>query len=223
MHEKIEESWWEKLEVEFDKDYFKNLTHLVEEDYKTHTCYPPKELIFSAFDYTPFDKVKVVIIGQDPYHGKGQANGLSFSFIKQKETDKLPPSLKMIFKEIKEDLGLEIPKDGNLQRWAKQGVLLLNATLTVREKEANSHKKFGWGIFTDSVIKTISDEKEGVVFLLWGAFAQSKRVLIDEKKHLVLESGHPAPPGCYKYWFGNKNFSKTNTYLEEKGELGIKW
>jgi len=223
MHEKIEESWREKLAPEFKKDYFKNLTHLVKEAYRTKTCFPPEELIFSAFEHTPFDTVKVVIIGQDPYHGKGQANGLCFSFIRQKETDKLPPSLKMIFKEINLDLGTEVPEDGNLQRWAEQGVLLLNATLTVREKEANSHKKYGWGIFTDAVIKKIAEEKEGVVFLLWGLFAQSKRALIDENKHYVLQSGHPAPPGCYRNWFGNKHFSKTNKYLEEKGELGINW
>ena len=221
MHEKIEESWREKLSTEFEKEYFKILTKFVKEEYSKELCFPPIEEVFSAFTQTPFSKVKVVIIGQDPYHDLGQANGLCFSVHKGIAK---PPSLQNIFLEIKKDLQIEIPPSGNLEHWAKQGVLLLNATLTVRAHQAASHQNKGWEVFTDTIIKTISEQKKGVVFLLWGGYAKKKITLIDQTKHLVLTSGHPSPLSANRgYGFGNKHFSKTNNYLKEKGEEKINW
>ncbi len=221
MNVNIEPSWKNVLSDEFDKDYFKNLASFVKEEYNSNTCYPPGNLIFSAFDHSDFDKTKVIIIGQDPYHGPNQANGLCFSV---KEGIPFPPSLVNIFKEINEDLGKPLPTSGNLSRWADQGVLLLNATLTVRAHEAGSHQGKGWEQFTDKVIKTLSDEKEDLVFLLWGGFAKKKVKLIDTTKHHVLTTGHPSPLSANRgYWFGNKHFSKTNAILESKGLLPINW
>jgi uracil-DNA glycosylase len=217
----INSSWKEKLNEEFDKSYFVNLVEFVKNEYATHRCFPNDNLIFSAFDYCPFDNVKVVIIGQDPYHGFGQANGLCFSV---NDGVTFPPSLINIFKEIEQDLKLPIPISGNLERWARQGVLLLNATLTVRESEAGSHQKKGWEEFTDAVIKKISDEKEHVVFLLWGGFAKKKGAKIDRNKHFVLETGHPSPLSANRgLWFGNKHFSTTNSILKCKNFKEIEW
>ncbi|WP_396143176.1 uracil-DNA glycosylase [Flavobacterium sp.] len=217
----INPSWKEKLKEEFDKSYFVNLVEFVKSEYANHTCFPNDNLIFSAFDYCPFDNVKVVIIGQDPYHGFGQANGLCFSV---NDGVTFPPSLINIFKEIEQDLKLPIPISGNLERWARQGVLLLNATLTVRESEAGSHQKKGWEEFTDAVIKKISDEKEQVVFLLWGGFAKKKGAKIDRNKHFVLETGHPSPLSANRgFWFGNKHFSATNSFLKSKNFKEIEW
>lgn len=221
MPVKIEESWKSKLADEFQKPYFKSLTNFVRSEYAGYTCYPPGNQIFSAFNHTPLPDVKVVILGQDPYHGAGQANGLCFSV---NEGIAKPPSLDNIFREIQSDLGKEIPQSGNLERWAKQGVLLLNATLTVRAHQAASHQNKGWETFTDAVIKVISDEKENVVFLLWGGYAKRKAVLIDSRKHLLLTSGHPSPLSANRgYWFGNEHFSKTNEYLKSKGKEEVKW
>ncbi|MEX0997603.1 MAG: uracil-DNA glycosylase [Flavobacteriaceae bacterium] len=221
MQVKIEESWQAKLTPEFEKPYFKDLVAFVKSEYQSHTCYPPGSHIFSAFDHAPFDEVKVVILGQDPYHGPGQANGLCFSV---NDGVLKPPSLQNIFREIHQDLGLPIPESGNLQRWAKQGVFLLNATLTVRPHQAGSHQNKGWEVFTDTVIETISKEKEGVVFMLWGGFAKKKAKLIDADKHLILTSGHPSPLSANRgFWFGNKHFSKANAYLTEKGKKEINW
>jgi len=217
----INPSWKEKLKEEFDKSYFVNLVEFVKSEYANHTCFPNDNLIFSAFDYCRFDNVKVVIIGQDPYHGFGQANGLCFSV---NDGVTFPPSLINIFKEIEQDLKLPIPISGNLERWARQGVLLLNATLTVRESEAGSHQKKGWEEFTDAVIKKISDEKEHVVFLLWGGFAKKKGAKIDRNKHFVLETGHPSPLSANRgFWFGNKHFSATNSFLKSKNFKEIEW
>ena len=217
----INSSWKEKLKEEFDKSYFVNLIEFVKNEYVTHRCFPIDNQIFSAFDYCPFDDVKVVIIGQDPYHGFGQANGLCFSV---NDGVSFPPSLINIFKEIEQDLKLPIPISGNLERWARQGVLLLNATLTVRESEAGSHQKKGWEEFTDAVIKKISDEKEHVVFLLWGGFAKKKGAKIDRNKHFVLETGHPSPLSANRgFWFGNKHFSATNSFLKSKNFKEIEW
>jgi uracil-DNA glycosylase len=217
----INSSWKEKLKEEFYKSYFVNLVEFVKNEYATHRCFPNDNLIFSAFDYCPFDNVKVVIIGQDPYHGFGQANGLCFSV---NDGVTFPPSLINIFKEIEQDLKLPIPISGNLERWARQGVLLLNATLTVRESEAGSHQKKGWEEFTDAVIKKISDEKEHVVFLLWGGFAKKKGAKIDRNKHFVLETGHPSPLSANRgFWFGNKHFSTTNSFLKSKNFKEIEW
>jgi uracil-DNA glycosylase len=217
----INSSWKEKLKEEFYKSYFVNLVEFVKNEYATHRCFPNDNLIFSAFDYCPFDNVKVVIIGQDPYHGFGQANGLCFSV---NDGVTFPPSLINIFKEIEQDLKLPIPISGNLERWARQGVLLLNATLTVRESEAGSHQKKGWEEFTDAVIKKISDEKEQVVFLLWGGFAKKKGAKIDRNKHFVLETGHPSPLSANRgFWFGNKHFSATNSFLKSKNFKEIEW
>jgi len=220
MDVKISPSWKSKLEPEFGKPYFSQLTSFVKDEYKNHQIFPPGKQIFSAFDSCPFDKVKVVIIGQDPYHGLGQANGLCFSV---SPGIKKPPSLVNIFKEVKSDLGKEIPESGNLERWAEQGVLLLNATLTVRANTPGSHQNKGWEEFTDAVIKLISDEKENIVFLLWGAYAQKKGAIIDRNKHLVLSSAHPSPFAAHKGFFGNKHFSKTNNYLGQKGKSAIEW
>ena len=221
MNVNIETSWREQLKQEFSEDYFQNLTQFVKNEYRSHTCFPPGKLIFSAFNYTPFDKVKVVIIGQDPYHGVGQANGLCFSV---NNGISHPPSLKNIFKEIETDLLIPYPTDGNLQRWATQGVLLLNAILTVRSREAGSHQNKGWEKFTDAVISNLSAKNENLVFLLWGGYAKKKGIKIDTKKHLVLNSGHPSPLSANRgYWFGNKCFSITNSYLKKVGKQEISW
>lgn len=221
MNVKIEDSWKERLSPEFEKPYFKTLVDFVKNEYTAGTVYPPGKLIFNAFDKCPFNETKVVILGQDPYHGAGQAMGLSFSV---NDGISAPPSLINIFKEIKDDLGIPIPKSGNLERWAQQGVLLLNATLTVRASEAGSHQKKGWETFTDAVIKCISEEKEGVVFMLWGKYAQDKGAVINASKHLVLKSKHPSPMAANSGgWFGNHHFSKANEYLASKGLTGIQW
>jgi uracil-DNA glycosylase len=217
----IHPSWKKELADEFEKDYFKNLTEFVKAEYNENTCYPKGSDIFSAFDHSTFSNTKVVILGQDPYHGVGQANGLSFSVNDGIQT---PPSLQNIFKEIAEDLGKPVPNSGNLERWANQGVLLLNATLTVRAHQAGSHQKKGWEQFTDRVIEIISSEKENVVFLLWGGYAKKKGAKIDSSKHLILTSGHPSPLSANRgYWFGNKHFSKANEYLKENGKEPIDW
>ena len=215
-------SWQSILSDEIQKPYFKDLMETVNEEYKNLPCYPPQELIFSAFNYCRFKDIKVVIIGQDPYHGKGEANGLCFSV---NDGVRIPPSLRNIFREMSEDLKtIFLPVSGNLQAWAKQGVLLLNASLTVREDNANSHKHLKWNIFTDAVIQKISEENQNVVFLLWGNFAHKKGLKIDRKKHLVLESGHPSPMSANQgKWFGNKHFSKTNAYLKNNGIGKINW
>jgi uracil-DNA glycosylase len=221
MHKNLSESWATILQTEFEKPYFKELTSFVKSEYENHNCYPKEKNIFAAFDFCSFDDLKVVIIGQDPYHGENQANGLCFSV---KDGVSHPPSLRNIFKEIATDLGNEYPKSGNLERWAKQGVLLLNATLTVRAHEAGSHQKQGWETFTDTVIKQISDTAENIVFLLWGGFAKKKVKLIDKKKHYILESGHPSPLSANRgYWFGNEHFSKTNLFLKGIVEEPIEW
>lgn len=221
MKVNIHDSWKKQLNDEFDKPYFKELTSFVKTEYTEHTCYPQGKDIFAAFDYCHFNDLKVVILGQDPYHGVDQANGLCFSV---KDHIKTPPSLINIFKEIEQDLNITVPENGNLERWAKQGVLLLNATLTVRAHEAGSHQKKGWEKFTDKVISTISKNKSNVVFLLWGGFAKKKIKLIDQEKHLVLTSGHPSPLSANRgYWFGNKHFSKTNYLLQQVGQSVIDW
>lgn len=220
MNVSIEKSWKDKLSTEFNKEYFYNLTEFVRNEYKTTTVYPPAKLIFNAFDLCSFDNVKVVIIGQDPYHEPGQAHGLCFSVM---EGTKFPPSLVNIFKEIQNDFESQIPKDGNLTRWAEQGVLLLNATLTVRAHQAGSHQRKGWEEFTDAVIHKIAEEKENIVFILWGAYAQKKGAFIDTNKHLVLTSPHPSPLSAHRGFFGNKHFSKTNEYLASKGKAAIQW
>lgn len=217
----MEPSWQKVLYSEFDKTYFKELTSFVEKEYEVNTCFPEGSQIFSAFDHCPFNEVKVVIIGQDPYHGVGQANGLCFSV---NDGIPFPPSLTNIFKEIEQDLKLPFPNTGNLERWAKQGILLLNATLTVRQSEAGSHQNKGWETFTDAVIQKISEEKENVVFLLWGGFAKKKGLKINRTKHHVLETGHPSPLSANRgLWFGNKHFSSTNEFLKSKGEKEIVW
>lgn len=221
MKVKIAENWKKIVQSEFEKPYFKELTNFVKEEYKTTTCYPKGSEIFAAFDLCSFNDLKVVIIGQDPYHGVGQAHGLCFSV---NDGISHPPSLINIFKEIKEDMGIPYPKSGNLEHWAKQGILLLNATLTVRAHNAGSHQKKGWEQFTDAVIEKISKEKENVVFLLWGGFAKKKGAKIDTKKHFVLTGGHPSPLSANRgYWFGNKHFSKTNKYLASKHLKSIEW
>jgi uracil-DNA glycosylase len=221
MDVQIDESWKTVLKPEFEKPYFKEIvTFLKTEKMAGKTIYPRGQLIFNAFNTTPFDKVKVVIIGQDPYHGPGQAHGLSFSV---QEEVKSPPSLINIFKELLSDIGCPIPNHGNLTRWAQQGVLLLNASLTVRQAEPMSHAQIGWAEFTNMVIKKISDLKEHVVFLLWGKFAQEKQVLIDETKHLVLKAAHPSPYSANAGFFGCRHFSKTNEYLMKNGIDPIDW
>lgn len=220
MDVKIEESWKKHIGAEFDKSYFINLTNFVRNEYKTCTVYPPGKLIFNAFNLCPFDKVKVVIIGQDPYHEPGQAQGLCFSVNKGIP---LPPSLVNIFKEIHNDLGKPVPTDGDLTRWTRQGVLLLNATLTVRAHQAGSHQNKGWEEFTDAAIKALNEEKEHLVFILWGGYARRKGSIIDRSKHLVLESAHPSPLSAWHGFFGNKHFSRTNEYLVANGETPIDW
>ncbi len=218
---KIADSWKNRLSDEFEKPYFAEVVAFVKDEYAKGLVYPPGKLIFNAFDKCSFEATKVVILGQDPYHGEGQANGLSFSV---NDGVRSPPSLQNIFKEIQDDLGIEIPRSGNLERWATQGVLLLNSTLTVRANEAGSHQKKGWEKFTDAVIKSISDEKEKVVFMLWGKYAQDKGAMIDGKKHLILKAKHPSPMAAnYGGWFGTKHFSQANTYLKDQGLDEIVW
>lgn len=216
----IEDSWYDQLKNEFDKDYFLKLKDFLVEEKKTHTVYPPGSQIFSAFNFTPFDKVKVVILGQDPYHGPGQAHGLCFSV---PCGVKPPPSLVNIYKELKTDVGFSIPSHGNLEAWAKQGVLLLNATLTVRANTAGSHQNKGWEIFTDKVISTISQNRENVVFVLWGRYAQAKEVLVDKSKHYILKAAHPSPLSAFNGFFGCKHFSKINDFLTQKEIEPINW
>lgn len=221
MNIKIEDSWKRHLAEEFDKPYFARLTEFVRKEYRgTTPIYPPAKLIFNAFDRCPFDDVKVVIIGQDPYHGAGQANGLCFSVNKGIP---LPPSLLNIFKEIADDTGNPIPQDGDLTRWSDQGVLLLNATLTVRAASAGSHQKQGWEEFTDAAIRALADERDNLVFILWGSYAQKKGAFIDRHRHLVLSSPHPSPLSAYHGFFGNHHFSQANSYLKAHGKSEIIW
>jgi uracil-DNA glycosylase len=222
MQLQLNSEWESILAEEIQKPYFSELIEIVDLEYQNYTCYPPKDLIFSSFNHCSFSDTKVVIIGQDPYHGKGEANGLCFSV---NDGVKIPPSLRNIYRELVDDLGsIFMPTSGNLASWANQGVLLLNATLTVREDLPNSHKQLKWNVFTDAVIQKLSDEKEGLVFLLWGNFAQQKGLKIDRNKHLVLECGHPSPMSANQgKWFGNKHFSTTNSYLESKGLKPINW
>jgi uracil-DNA glycosylase len=220
MDVKIEPTWKSKLQAEFEKEYFQKLTEFVREEYCKGTVYPPGSLIFNAFNLCPFEKVKAVIIGQDPYHGPGQAHGLCFSV---REGVDFPPSLVNIFKEIGADTGIQRPSNGNLERWAAQGVLLLNATLTVRAHQAGSHQKKGWEEFTDNAINILNREKQNLVFFLWGAYAQKKGESIDRSKHLILESVHPSPLSASRGFFGNNHFSKCNAYLKEHGSEPINW
>jgi len=216
----IEESWKDELTDEFNASYFAQLKEFLVDEKAKFTIYPPGPKIFSAFNFTPFNKVKVVILGQDPYHGPGQAHGLCFSV---PEGIVQPPSLQNIFKEINSDLGLNIPKQGNLEKWAKQGVLLLNATLTVRARQAGSHQNRGWEQFTDAAIRKLSEKRQYLVFLLWGNYAIAKSSLIDHSKHLILTSPHPSPFSVHRGFFGNRHFSKTNDYLKEHGIEEIDW
>jgi uracil-DNA glycosylase len=220
MQVKIETSWAEKLASEFEKPYFSELVHFVKEEYNRHLVYPPGKLIFNAFEHCPFNQVKVVILGQDPYHGPGQAHGLCFSV---PENVAFPPSLQNIFQEINSDLSIPVPKSGNLERWADQGVFLLNATLTVRAHQAGSHQNKGWETFTDRVIHLLAENREHLVFMLWGSYAQQKGKFIDNNRHLVLESVHPSPLSAYRGFFGNRHFSKANQYLLEHGKGIINW
>jgi uracil-DNA glycosylase len=220
MNVRIEESWRKHLQEEFDKPYFRELTDFVHREYAAGACYPPGRQIFNAFEICPFDRVKVVIIGQDTYHGPGQANGLCFSV---NPGVRIPPSLQNIFKEIHNDMGTPLPENGDLTRWAKQGILLLNATLTVRAHQAGSHQKHGWETFTDAVIRKLSQEREHLVFILWGSNAIRKGSVIDTSKHLVLQSVHPSPLSAYAGFFGNNHFSKANQYLREHGVEEIQW
>ncbi len=220
MQVNIEESWKQALRGEFDKPYFHELVAFVKDEYKNNIVYPPGKHIFNAFEHTPFDQVKVVILGQDPYHGPNQAHGLSFSV---KEGVVMPPSLVNIFKELSTDLGLPIPPHGNLEKWAKQGVLLLNATLTVRARTPGSHQNKGWESFTDAVIESLAKSRERLVFILWGAYAQKKGEVIQFDQHHVIQSPHPSPFSAYKGFFGSKPFSKTNDYLASNGIKPISW
>lgn len=220
MEVRISNSWKQKLAAEFEKDYFNQLVDFVKSEYQNHTVYPPGREIFNAFDHCDFEALKVVIIGQDPYHGPNQANGLCFSV---RDGIRKPPSLQNIFKEIEQDLGKSIPQSGNLERWAEQGVLLLNATLTVRANTPGSHQNKGWETFTDAVIQQISSNHEHLVFMLWGAYAQKKGAQIDNSKHLVLQSAHPSPFAAHRGFFGNRHFSKANAYLEKHGRTPIVW
>ncbi|NYI49871.1 uracil-DNA glycosylase [Macellibacteroides fermentans] len=220
MDVKIEESWKERLSGEFEKDYFRQLIGFVKEEYKRTTVYPPGPHIFEAFNACPFNQVKVVILGQDPYHEPGQAHGLCFSV---QDGTPYPPSLVNIFKELETDLGIQRPASGNLLRWASQGVLLLNATLTVRAHQAGSHQNKGWETFTDAVIHRLAEERRHIVYILWGSYAQKKGAFIDTKQNLVLKSAHPSPLSAYRGFFGNKHFSKTNEYLQANGQQPISW
>ena len=220
MNVRINATWAERLKEEFETPYFRQLADFVKSEYGSGTCYPPGKQIFNAFDLCPFDKVKVVIIGQDPYHEPGQAEGLCFSVA---DGVPHPPSLQNIFKEIQNDLGKPIPSSGSLKRWAEQGVLLLNATLTVRAHQAGSHQGHGWETFTDAAIKKLAEEREHLVFILWGSYAQKKGAFIDRKKHLTLQSAHPSPLSAYRGFFGNHHFSLTNDYLTQHGIAPIEW
>lgn len=220
MDVRIEDSWKRVLQGEFDKDYFAQLTTFVRQEYARTVIYPPAREIFNAFDHCPFDKVKVVILGQDPYHEPGQANGLCFSVAPGTQ---MPPSLVNIFKEIQSDLGKPMPANGDLTRWAEQGVLLLNATLTVQAHYAGSHQRRGWETFTDAVIRLLAEQREHLVFILWGSYAQQKSVYIDPTRHLVLKSAHPSPLSAYRGFFGCKHFSQANAYLMENGKQAVEW
>ncbi len=220
MEVKIEASWKEQLSGEFQKEYFTKLIEFVRNEYQTQRIYPPGKLIFNAFDQCPFNDVKVVILGQDPYHGPGQAHGLCFSV---NDGIDFPPSLRNIFKEVQADTGATIPRSGNLERWAKQGVLLLNATLTVRAHQAGSHQRKGWEDFTDAAIRSLAENREHLVFILWGSYAIKKGEFIDPNKHLVLTSVHPSPLSASRGFFGNKHFSRANSYLQQHGQEPIVW
>lgn len=220
MQVNIEQSWQQQLQGEFDKPYFAKLVGFVKQEYARYTVYPPGKLIFNAFNQCPFDKVKVVLIGQDPYHEPGQAHGLCFSV---NDGVPFPPSLGNIFKEIQDDIGTPIPTSGNLTRWAQQGVLLLNSTLTVREHQAGSHQRQGWEEFTDAVIRILSEKREHLVFILWGSYAQSKSYLINGNRHCILRSAHPSPLSAYRGFFGNHHFSLANQYLRTNGIEEIQW
>lgn len=217
---RIEESWAGALQEEFSRPYFAQLKSFLLEEKKQHRIYPPGAQIFAAFDQTPFDKVKVVILGQDPYHGPGQAHGLSFSV---PEGIRQPPSLQNIFKELRDDIGCSLPQSGDLSPWARQGVLLLNAFLTVRHRQPGSHRDAGWQSFTDSVIERLSNHRQGLVFLLWGSFARSKKDLIDPERHHILEAPHPSPFSAHRGFFGCRHFSKTNALLQNQGRTPIQW
>jgi len=219
MQIQLPPSWAAQLRPEMEKDYFKKIIAFLDEELATQMVYPPQSLIFNAFEKCPFEKVKVVIIGQDPYHGQGQANGLCFSV---NEGIKIPPSLRNIFKEIQTDLGKNIPTSGNLERWAEQGVLLLNAILTVRASKAASHRNQGWELFTDAVIQCLCEQKDHLVFLLWGNYAQQKGKIVDANKHYILQAAHPSPLSA-KLFFGNRHFSQTNQYLEQQNQAPIDW
>ena len=221
MNVQIEESWKQQLQAEFSKPYFAQLTQAVRKEYQSTTCYPPGREIFNAFNLCPFDRVKVVIIGQDPYHEPGQAEGLCFSV---KPGIACPPSLVNIFKEIEADLGKPMPADGSLVRWARQGVLLLNATLTVRAHQANSHSRLGWQTFTDAAIRALATQRHGLVYMLWGGYARGKAHMIDRRQNLVLESVHPSPLSANRGgWFGQHQFSRCNEYLQQNGQTAIDW
>jgi len=220
MDVKIEQSWKERLAPEFEKSYFQMLTDFVRKEYATYKIYPKGSQIFNAFDKTPFDRIKVVILGQDPYHEPGQAHGLCFSV---NDGVEFPPSLQNIYKELADDLGIPPKTSGNLERWAEQGVLLLNATLTVRAHQAGSHQQKGWEEFTDAVVHRVAEEKEHVVFILWGAYAQKKGEFIDPFKHRILKSAHPSPLSAYRGFFGSKPFSKANQYLIQTGQTPVEW
>ncbi|MDD2245496.1 MAG: uracil-DNA glycosylase [Proteiniphilum sp.] len=220
MDVKLEQSWKYRLDKEFKKPYFKELTDFVKQEYSNKTIYPPAKLIFNAFDSCPFDEVKVVIVGQDPYHEPGQAHGLCFSV---NNGVQIPPSLINIYKEIENDLGKPVPRSGNLERWAKQGVLLLNATLTVQAHRAGSHQGKGWEEFTDAVIRHLAEDRDHLVFILWGAYAQRKGATIDANRHLILKSPHPSPLSAHRGFFGNKHFSKANDYLQAHGKKPVDW
>lgn len=220
MNVRIDASWKEKLNSEWDKDYFARLTDFVRERYRTTTVYPPASRIFAAFDSCPFDEVKVVILGQDPYHGPGQANGLCFSV---GDGVMMPPSLVNIFKEVSSDLGIPMPTNGNLDRWARQGVLLLNATLTVEAHRAGSHQGQGWEEFTDAAVRKLADERQGLVFMLWGSYAIRKGEFIDRNRHLVLTAPHPSPLSAFRGFFGCHHFSQANAWLKAHGQKEIEW
>jgi uracil-DNA glycosylase len=221
MDVKIEDSWKARIGAEFEKPYFAQLVQTVKQEYRQYACYPPGPLIFNAFNLCPFDRVKVVIIGQDPYHEPGQAMGLSFSV---PDGVPMPPSLINIFREIQSDLGIQVPATGNLTRWAQQGVMLLNATLTVRAHQAGSHQRIGWETFTDAAIHALSSGRDHLVFILWGGFARSKAALIDRSRHLILQSVHPSPLSANRGgWFGNRHFSQANAYLAANGITPIQW
>ena len=221
MNVKIEESWKARIGAEFEKPYFAQLVQTVKQEYRQYACYPPGPLIFNAFNLCPFEQVKVVIIGQDPYHEPGQAMGLSFSV---PDGVPMPPSLINIFREIQSDLGIQVPATGNLTRWAQQGVMLLNATLTVRAHQAGSHQRIGWETFTDAAIHALSSGRDHLVFILWGGFARSKAALIDRSRHLILQSVHPSPLSANRGgWFGNRHFSQANAYLTANGITPIQW